>query len=65
MPFEISSAISGCFRLNGIRKLISLPAQRECLKDRGLLKEGYFADITVFNPATIQDRATYENPTQQ
>jgi N-acyl-D-amino-acid deacylase len=47
-----------------IRKITSLPAQRQRLRDRGLLKEGYFADITIFNPATIQDRATYENPTQ-
>ena len=46
----------------GIRKITSLPAQRERLRDRGLLKEGYFADITVFDAATIEDRATYENP---
>jgi N-acyl-D-aspartate/D-glutamate deacylase len=42
--------------------MTSLPAQRERLLDRGLLKEGYFADITVFNPATIQDVATYTEP---
>jgi N-acyl-D-amino-acid deacylase len=47
-----------------IRKVTSLPAQRERLRDRGLLKEGYFADITVFDAATIQDKATYENPVQ-
>lgn len=47
-----------------IRKITSLPAQRERLRDRGLLKENYFADITIFDPATIQDHATYENPTQ-
>lgn len=47
----------------GIRKITSLPAQRERLRDRGLLKEGYFADITIFDPATIQDKATYENST--
>jgi N-acyl-D-amino-acid deacylase len=47
-----------------IRKITSLPAQREHLRDRGLLKEGYFADITLFDPATIQDKATYEAPTQ-
>jgi N-acyl-D-amino-acid deacylase len=45
-----------------IRKMSSLPAQRERLWDRGLLKEGYFADITIFDPATISDKATYQNP---
>ncbi len=48
----------------GIRKITSLPAQRQRLRDRGLLKPGYLADITVFDPATIKDRATYENPIQ-
>lgn len=47
-----------------IRKITSLPAQRERLRDRGLLREGYFADITILDPATIRDHATYENPTQ-
>ena len=47
-----------------IRKVTSLPAQRERLRDRGLLKEGYFADITLFDPSTIRDHATYESPTQ-
>lgn len=47
-----------------IRKITSLPAQRERLRDRGLLKQGFFADITIFDPATIIDKATYENPTQ-
>ena len=46
-----------------IRKLTSLPASREHLQGRGLLKPGYFADITVFDPATIEDRSTYTNPT--
>ncbi len=48
----------------GIRKMTSLPAQREHLRDRGLLKPGYFADITIFNPATIRDEATYAHPAQ-
>ena len=48
----------------GIRKMTSLPAQRERLVDRGLLKEGYFADVTVFDPATIKDVGTYEKPSQ-
>lgn len=47
-----------------IRKITSLPAQREHLRDRGLLKVGYFADITLFDPATIVDHATYQNPVQ-
>jgi N-acyl-D-aspartate/D-glutamate deacylase len=47
-----------------IRKITSLPAQRQRLRDRGLLKEGYFADITIFDPATIKDKATYEKSTQ-
>ncbi len=47
-----------------IRKITSLPAQRAHLVDRGLLKQGFFADITLFDPAKIQDRATYTQPTQ-
>jgi len=46
-----------------IRKITSLPAQRERLRDRGLLKVGYYADVTIFDPATISDNATYEKPT--
>lgn len=48
----------------GVRKMTSLPAQREHLADRGLLKDGYYADITVFDAATIQDEATYQQPAQ-
>jgi len=48
----------------GIRKMTSLPAQREKLVGRGLLKVGYFADITIFDPATITDKATYSQPAQ-
>ena len=47
-----------------IRKITSLPAQREHLTDRGLLKPGYYADVTIFDPAKIIDRATYSSPTQ-
>jgi N-acyl-D-amino-acid deacylase len=47
---------------DAIRKFTSLPAQRERLDRRGLLRDGYFADITVFNPETVNDVATYENP---
>src|SRR5712664_2446535 len=45
-----------------IRKITSLPAQREHLDGRGLLKPGYFADITIFDPATIIDHATFTKP---
>jgi N-acyl-D-aspartate/D-glutamate deacylase len=47
-----------------IRKITSMPAQREHLTARGLIKEGFFADITIFDPATIIDKATYAEPTQ-
>jgi N-acyl-D-amino-acid deacylase len=47
-----------------IRKITSMPAQREHLTDRGLLKVGFYADITIFDPATIIDQATYANPAQ-
>ena len=47
-----------------IRKITSLPAQREHLAGRGLLKPGYFADITIFDPATIIDHATFAKPDQ-
>jgi len=46
-----------------VRKITSFPAEREHLADRGLLKPGFYADITIFDPATIKDNATYENPT--
>jgi len=48
----------------GIRKITSLPAQREHLMARGLLKEGFYADVTIFDPATILDKATYTEPAQ-
>ena len=47
-----------------ICKITSLPAEREHLVGRGLLKEGFFADITVFDPKTIIDKATYKDPNQ-
>ncbi|HXW56622.1 MAG TPA: D-aminoacylase [Candidatus Cybelea sp.] len=47
-----------------IRKFTALPAQRERLTDRGVLKKDMWADIVVFDPSTIRDVATYENPNQ-
>lgn len=47
-----------------IRKITSLPAQRANLAGRGLLKPGFFADITIFDPASITDAATYAEPNQ-
>jgi dihydroorotase/N-acyl-D-amino-acid deacylase len=47
-----------------IRKITSLPAQREHLTGRGLLKSGFYADVTIFDPAAIVDRATYADPNQ-
>ncbi len=47
-----------------IRRLTSLPASNLALKNRGQLAAGYFADIVVFDPATIQDHATFEKPLQ-
>jgi N-acyl-D-amino-acid deacylase len=47
-----------------IRKMTSLPARRLRLKDRGVLAVGKAADIVVFNPVAILDRATYEDPRQ-
>jgi len=47
-----------------IRKITSLPAQREHLENRGLLKPGYFADITIFDAVTVIDRATFTKPDQ-
>lgn len=47
-----------------IRKLTSFPAGNLQIKKRGTLREGYYADIVVFDPETIQDHATFENPHQ-
>ncbi len=47
-----------------IRRLSGLPAKNLGLDHRGFLKEGMFADVVVFDPATIADRATYEKPHQ-
>jgi len=47
-----------------IRKITSLPAQREHLTERGLLRKGFYADVTIFDPAKIIDHATYIKPAQ-
>jgi N-acyl-D-amino-acid deacylase len=46
-----------------VRSSTSLPAETLQIKDRGLLKSGYYADVLVFDPKTFVDRSTYENPT--
>jgi len=47
-----------------VRKMTSLPAQLLGLKDRGLLRKGYKADLVVFTPETVRDNATYQDPHQ-
>src|SRR5437763_1970081 len=47
-----------------IHKMTGLPAANVGLKQRGLIREGYFADITIFDPKTVIDRATFEEPNQ-
>src|SRR5712691_4670728 len=47
-----------------VRRLAALPAQNLSLDRRGLLKEGMFADVVVFDPKTISDHATFEKPHQ-
>jgi N-acyl-D-amino-acid deacylase len=49
---------------DAIRRLTSLPATNLKIRQRGALKPGYFGDVVVFDPATIQDHATYEKPDQ-
>ena len=47
-----------------IRKMTSMNAEKVGITDRGLLKEGWKADITIFDPRTVRDEATFENPHQ-
>ncbi|MFN2578222.1 MAG: amidohydrolase family protein [Pyrinomonadaceae bacterium] len=47
-----------------IHKMTGLPAENVGLKQRGLVREGYFADLTIFDPKTVIDRATFEDPNQ-
>jgi len=46
---------------NAIRKMTSFPAQKLGLRDRGMIREGMWADVVVFNPKTVMDKATYED----
>src|SRR5947207_6002943 len=47
-----------------IHKMTGLPASNVGLPQRGLIREGYFADLTIFDPQTVIDRATFEEPNQ-
>jgi len=47
-----------------VRKLAALPAENLRLERRGMLRENYFADVVLFDPAKIQDHATYDKPHQ-
>jgi len=47
-----------------VRKMTSLPAERFGFQDRGLLREGLVADVVLFDPETVEDRATFEDPYQ-
>jgi dihydroorotase/N-acyl-D-amino-acid deacylase len=49
---------------DAIRKFTSLPAQRMRLSDRGVLKAGMWADIAIFHPDSVRDRATFAKPNQ-
>jgi len=53
----------GLLRLeDGVRKMTSLNAAKIGIRERGLLREGFFADLAIFDPQRIKDRATYEEP---
>ena len=47
-----------------IHKITGLPAQRMGLQDRGLIKEGYYADIVIFDPQTVAAQSTFQDPHQ-
>ena len=47
-----------------VRRMTSLPASNLKIKRRGLLKKGYYADVVIFDPETIQDHATFDQPHQ-
>jgi N-acyl-D-amino-acid deacylase len=47
---------------DAVRRMTSFPANRLGIKDRGMIAEGYVADLVIFDPDRIRDRATYEYP---
>jgi N-acyl-D-aspartate/D-glutamate deacylase len=49
---------------DAVHKMTIMNADKIGLRERGLLKEGYWADVAIFDPKTVADRATYENPHQ-
>lgn len=49
---------------DAVRRMTSLPAQRVALKDRGILRKGFFADTVIFDPETVTDKATFNQPVQ-